>query len=93
MKSLQKPTVFLLIFADNLWSINVVGTSGTAVPNCRVFSSQAKALLGNSTSDGSLKVPLCDQEELTASNANFVCVGTEVTGLRSLRAIMRVRRT
>ena len=76
-----------------MWNINVVGTSGTAVPNCGVFSSQTNTLLGNSTSDGSLNVPLCDQEKVAASNPNFVCVGTEVTGQRSLRAVMRVRKT
>ena len=92
-KIFAKPFKIKKKITDNMWNINVVGTSGTAVPNCGVFSSQTNTLLGNSTSDGSLNVPLCDQEKVAASNPNFVCVGTEVTGQRSLRAVMRVRKT
>ena len=74
---------------DNLWDIVVVGPFGVAVPNCGIASSASMTLLGNTSLDGTIQVPLCQGEKLIALKKDLLHDKTEIAGNRSLRIIMR----
>ena len=76
----------------NLWNVEVVGPFGEVVANASVYKiSSPGDKSGDSDSNGSLAVPLCEYENVTAGNEEWLYDSTAQTGKQSLKITMRVK--
>lgn len=78
-------------FAANYWNVLVVGPFNVAVGNAEVWSSgNPPRVMGNSSADGSLQIPLCGFHNMTALKNGLIFERTEFTGPKTITIIMRV---